>query len=73
MFNTVKAPQSTNGAMDESSEQNTVRVKSEPARPSIAVYQSRYLSPDDTIVSRNSDSVSFLFFFVILMTGVFTK
>ncbi|VDK28499.1 unnamed protein product [Gongylonema pulchrum] len=57
VFNTVKAPQGTSNASDESNaDQNTVRVKNEHVRPSIATYQPRNMSPNATIVNRNHDS-----------------
>uniref|UniRef100_A0A8R1XVP2 Protein kinase domain-containing protein n=1 Tax=Onchocerca volvulus TaxID=6282 RepID=A0A8R1XVP2_ONCVO len=56
VFNTIKTPQNTNDVMDD---QNTVRVKSDTARPSISVAQlsrNQEISPNSTIINRNNDS-----------------
>ncbi|VDO43221.1 unnamed protein product, partial [Onchocerca flexuosa] len=56
VFNTIKTPQHTNNVMDD---QNTVRVKSDTARPSISVShlsRNQEISPNSTIINRNNDS-----------------
>uniref|UniRef100_A0A0R3RR22 non-specific serine/threonine protein kinase n=1 Tax=Elaeophora elaphi TaxID=1147741 RepID=A0A0R3RR22_9BILA len=56
VFNTIKTPQCTSDIIDD---QNTVRVKSETARPSISashLSRGQEMSPSSTIINRNNDS-----------------